>query len=187
MTVVVDMNTYYADLIGTSFSNYIRFLDGIVLTILFYAAFRDVLVRRVPNAVSLLILALGLNIRYLESDLCGGIICFLIVFVSSALLWRLGFIGGADAKLVSTTTLLFGHGQIAVFLMVTTLCGGLLGLLYLWMSKHTVLQRVGGRRRGLLQRGLRAETWRIARKPSLPYAVAVASSAALTLFGWTAP
>jgi len=180
------MNTHHANIIGTNFLYYIDFLEIIALSILFYAAFRDVLARRVPNAISLLTLALGLNIRYLEGDLWGGLTCFLIIFISSALLWRLGFIGGADAKLVSTSSLLFGHGQVAVFLMVTTLCGGLLGLLYLWMSKHIVLRHVGCRRHGLLQRGLQAERWRIARKPSLPYAVAIALSAAVTFFGWTA-
>lgn len=187
VTVVIDMNTHYAKIIGSNFMYYIDFLDIIALSILFYAAFRDVLVRRVPNIVSLIILALGLNIHYLEGDLFGGLMCFLIILISSALLWRLGFVGGADAKLVSTTSLLFGHGQVAVFLMVTTLCGGLLGLLYLWMSKHIVDRRASFRPHGLLQRGFEAERWRIARKPSLPYAVAIASSAAVTFFVWTAP
>lgn len=177
------MITHYIHSHSISFLGCIGFLDGVALAILFYAAFRDVLVRQIPNAISLLIFALGMDIRYLESDLLSGITYFSIVLFLMSSLWKLGFVGGADAKLVSVTTLLFGHDQVFVFLLVTAICGGLLGLLYLWMSKQTMYTPVKIMRHGLLGRGLRAEKWRIARKPSLPYAVAIAASASLTLFG----
>ncbi len=94
-----------------------------------------------------------MNIRYLDGDFLSGITYFSVVFVLMSLLWKLGFIGGADAKLVSVTTLLFSHDHVIMFLLVTAICGGLLGLLYLWMSKRTMYVPVKTMRHGLLEEG----------------------------------
>jgi prepilin peptidase CpaA len=100
----------------------------------------------------------------------------LLLFILLVALYARGMMGGGDVKLAAATALGLSPGSQYGFVVVTALAGGVLALL------HLVLRRAlrGARARppprgaGVFQRVLAAERWRIARRGSLPYGVAIA-------------
>ena len=80
---------------------------------------------------------------------------------SAALAFRFGLLGGGDVKLLAAGTLWLGAAALGPYLLVTVLAGGLLAVVF--VAWH--LRRRPTRRR---------------RRPSLPYAVAIAAGGILT-------
>src|SRR5215831_17116951 len=85
------------------------------------AAYRDVRTRRIPNALSLSIAALGLVRIAVAQDpfgagctLAAGMAIFAVTFA----LYRWGAIGGGDAKLVGAAALLIGYRELLEFLFL---------------------------------------------------------------------
>jgi prepilin peptidase CpaA len=92
-------------------------------------AYSDIRNRRIPNALSLAVAALGLARIALAHDptaagqtLTAGAVVFAVALL---LFWR-GVVGGGDAKLIASTALLVGHQQLLSFLFLMSLCGGML-------------------------------------------------------------
>ena len=156
----------------------------VAVTILAIGAYGDVRFRRIPNALSLAVAALGISRLILAHNavaagytVAAGLLTFAVTFL---LFWR-DAIGGGDAKLIAAMTLLIGHQQLVDFLLLMSVSGGLLALVVIAYDKvNPVLKRV----------------WRLAIKPSLsvtdppqpgaekttvPYGVAVAAAGAITL------
>ena len=104
---------------------------AVAVGILVIVAYEDVRTRRIPNALSLAIAALGLARIALAAEVidagythAAAIIIFAITFA----LFQRGGIGGGDAKILPATALLIGHRELLSFLFLMSLCGGVLAL-----------------------------------------------------------
>lgn len=155
-------------------------LSGTSASLLAAAAAHDAATRTIPNWVPAVLAVLGIALQVLEGQLLPGLVAASLVFAGCVLVWRLGWLGGGDAKLAPAVALVLPPAQVAVFVLATALAGGVLALLYLLLFR-VVPRPAPGRRRGLLPRCLKAEAWRISRGGPLPYAVAIAAGALYVL------
>lgn len=159
---------------------------GTILALLGFAAWRDVATRLIPNSVSIGIALLGAGCRLSEGCYALGLSLLVAVAIFGVLLvfHARGLVGGADVKLL--TALAFGLSPLGTYqlLMATAVAGGLLALLYLGMPHLLPAANPGGtspRRGPLLWRVARVELRRIHKRCPLPYGVAIALGASLTL------
>jgi prepilin peptidase CpaA len=160
------------------------------------AATTDVAARIIPDTCSLFLLLLGL-LRLLSIDGSASALADSAVaagtFAVLVMLCMAGLLGGGDAKLIAASTFFLGSERLADFFSATALSGGVLALLYL--IGHAALSgrrmplpplspdgahRGWGRRLKVL---LAAEHRRVARKQSVPYGVAIAAGALISLGG----
>jgi prepilin peptidase CpaA len=123
------------------------------------AAYGDVKTLQIPNALVLAIAVLGALRLIVIADptvtlytVSASVVVFIVAFL---LFWR-GLVGGGDAKLITAATLLIGYHDLFHFLLVMSLCGGLVSLVVL------VTRRSG--------------------QLAVPYGVAIAGGAIATLF-----
>ncbi len=145
-----------------------------------YAAARDIAVRSVPNWVPGVVAGLGLLAQALGGTLPLGLGVAFLVFFGAALMWRRGWMGGADVKLYGAAALLVPPGQVVPMLCAIAIAGGLIGLPYLAFRRR-LRGPPGQRPTGLLARALRAERRRLGRGGPVPYAVAIACGALFVL------
>jgi prepilin peptidase CpaA len=150
-------------------------------------AVSDLRTRRIPNALSIAIAALGFVRLGYTQDLIGDASTLAAAgaaFAITVALFRWGAIGGGDAKMITAMTVLVGYQQITVFLFLMSLCGGALALVMLAAERlhlgfggrrtlahthtHTPLPRDGG---------LPGERQRA----TVPYGVAVAAGGVISL------
>lgn len=110
--------------------------DALILAVfpglLIFAAVTDLFTMTIPNSVPV-----GLFLGFLAAALVGGMgteamavhlgIGF-AVLVFCFCLFSFGYIGGGDAKLLAATALWFGWTEFLPFVLVTTLCGGVLAI-----------------------------------------------------------
>jgi prepilin peptidase CpaA len=92
-------------------------------------AYQDVRTRRIPNALSLAMAAVGLARIALAQDVVAGsytVAAGAMIFAVAFTLFRCGVIGGGDAKLIPATALVIGYGELLDFLFLMSLCGGAL-------------------------------------------------------------
>lgn len=155
-------------------------LTAVVAALLLAAALHDVAARTIPNRIALATALAGIAWRLHAGDLPDGLVGALLVFVCGVVAWRFRALGGGDVKLLAAAALLPDPAHVPSLLVAVALCGGVLALLSLTL-RPLLPDRVGPRPPGLLRRVLRAEAWRIRRRGPLPYAVAIAAGALLTL------
>ena len=105
----------------------------------------------------------------------------LLVFLLATALWLRGWLGGADVKLLGAAAVTVPPHSVGGLLATVSLVGGVLALFYLALSYLLARPRPGPRDH-FLPRLIKAELWRIHRRAPLPYAVAIAIGAFLTLF-----
>jgi prepilin peptidase CpaA len=141
-------------------------------TLVVAAAVGDMLTMRIPNwlnaAVALSILPMaalvGMPLEVIQWHLLAGLIMLAVGFG----LFSRGYIGGGDAKLMAAAALWVGWSSLLPFLLVTTLAGGVLAIVYkLWQlvrTEHEVRDFVW------LRRVIRADL-------QLPYGIAIAAGA----------
>lgn len=111
---------------------------SIATGILGIVAYYDLLTRRIPNTLSIAILALGMIRMALAADpvaVCHTLADTTLILVATFLLFWRGMIGGGDAKLIAAMTLLVGHHNLLGFLFLMSLFGGVLALLVLARDK----------------------------------------------------
>jgi prepilin peptidase CpaA len=132
------------------------------------AAVTDVRARRIPNRLSLALAALGtLRIALALAEGSGALAsaldlaAALAVFALGAGAFRFGLLGGGDVKLLAAGTLWLGAAALGPYLMTTVLAGGALALVFL-------VGRLAAPGR---------------KRPSLPYAIAIAAGGILTTAG----
>jgi prepilin peptidase CpaA len=149
--------------------------------LLIYAAWHDVAARTVPNWLPILLLVLGIALRIVDHNLIAAVIIGMITFVILFGVWLLGAMGGGDVKLWAATVLLIPPGlQPDVnFFFSVVLLGGVLAIIYYGLS--WVVRPARGSALHLPARVLRAELWRIRRRAPLPYALAIAGGALITV------
>jgi len=148
-----------------------------------FAALHDLGFRTVPNRVSLAILICGLVLRLLSHDLLYGCMCGAIMFLFTYSFWRLGWMGGADVKLLTASAVFVPPLMVPTLVIGTSLAGGVLALIYV-IGSRLVPRRPAiadpARPTGLVRRALRCELRRLRRRGPLPYAAAIATG------GWLA-
>ena len=161
--------------------------SGAIVALLAFAAWRDVITRTIPDAVSILLVVIGCGTRLVQGwqPLGTSVFIALAIFILLLPLCSRGLLGGADLKLLAA--LAVGLSPQASLLLVAdvTMVGGVLAVLYLVLDK--VLLAVGtrtqprGRESSLLPRIVNVEFWRIRRRSPLPYGIAIAIGAAFAV------
>ena len=150
------------------------------LCTLLYAALHDVASRTIPNTVSVILVGLGLCLRLLDHRPLSGVLAGLATFLFAAWLWRRGWFGGGDVKLLAATAIVVPPQDLLALLSAVALSGSALALVYL--ALRPLMPAPSPRRpAAMLVRLLRAEQWRICRHGPLPYASAIAAGACFTL------
>lgn len=147
-------------------------------------AYQDVRTRRIPNALSLAIAALGLARVALAAEVIEAgytLAAAAIIFAITLGLFQRGAIGGGDAKILPAAALLVGYQELLGFLFLMSLCGGVLALATL--AAEGLDLSFGGFRRGpRVSSTAQSEGGRLAPKGStVPYGVAVATAGVMTL------
>lgn len=151
--------------------------------LLVIAAWRDVVSRTIPDAVGLLLLAIGGLSRLFEgpSALASSMVAAMLLFALLMVVYSRGFIGGGDVKLMTAFAIGLSPLNSYHFVVATALAGGLLGIAYLVLSRSTRLPHQASDR-SLLRRVMAVEFWRARRRGSLPYGVAIAAGGTFVLF-----
>lgn len=143
------------------------------------AAYRDVAVRRIPNACVAAIAAIG-AVRHAATGpetLGLAALASAIVLLATVMLWQRGLVGGGDVKLLAASALLVPPAAVPHLLLATAIAGGLLAASHLLLRGRAAVPAAVAA--GPLARVLRCEAWRIGRGAPLPYGVAIAAG---TLF-----
>lgn len=158
----------------------------VVIALLGFAAWRDVLTRTIPDSVSVALLAVGSLARLgsgwdaLAVSLLVGVGVFLVLLPACSR----GLLGGADLKLLAALAAGFSPQTTLHLVAAVTIVGGGLAVVYLGLSR--LAPRAAGRSprnsaTSLLTRVAAIECWRIRRSAPLPYGVAIAIGAALVV------
>ena len=144
--------------------------------LVFKAGILDVLTMQISN-----VLVLGLILAFAVFAPLAGLTAFeiatagamaLAVLLVGMGLFALGWLGGGDVKLIAAAALWLGAGHVLTFLTYTALAGGVLAVLVLLF------------RRSELPAALQRRAWAVrlhAPETGLPYGVAIAAGALLTL------
>jgi prepilin peptidase CpaA len=154
------------------------------------AAMSDLATRTIPDQACIALAMLGLGGRLLAGTAALAISAGVAIglFVVLVLAHARGILGGGDVKLAAATALGLAPVQTYRFLVATVLAGGVLSALHLALRHLPPPTRLPGgrplRQSSVVRRVLTAERWRIRRKGSLPYGVAIACGGAwVTLTG----
>lgn len=143
------------------------------LALLAWAACSDAVEFKIPNSISLGLLALYpvyVATATVPVDWIRGVAVAAAVFAIGVGLFARGLAGGGDIKLVSSAALWAGPKFILPMLMVMSLTGGALSVLLLgvsWLQRHRIT--------GAVDASLTADTY--AAPVRLPYGVAIAAGA----------
>jgi prepilin peptidase CpaA len=149
-------------------------------SLLVIAALRDFATRTVPNWMPLSIALCGIILRILNGGLPAAFLVGLAVFFVAALCWRRGWMGGADVKLLASTTMLSPPHNVPALLLAVAVAGGVLAGLYI-VGRHVAFRVTKPRSHTFPSRVLRAELWRMTRGAPLPYACAIAAGSLFTI------
>ncbi len=139
----------------------------------------DVSTRRIPNALTatLAVVALGYNALqgFAAFAIAAGILIGVLLLGSFA--FSMHWLGGGDVKLAAAASAAFGYPDVLLFLLYTSLGGGLLAVGY--MAFQGRLGELFGNTAGLLRPLAYRGTVAVApaRSTALPYACAIAAGA----------
>ncbi|SIT20542.1 A24 family peptidase [Insolitispirillum peregrinum] len=115
-------------------------LSGLVMLLLLWASVRDLLYRKIGNRLVLVLAVLWLGeagwLAMWDSAIAPQVLHHALLSLPGAaavlavgfVLFRLGFVGAGDVKLVAVLCLWVGAPMQSAFLIVTSLAGGLLVL-----------------------------------------------------------
>ena len=163
------------------------FESTVVIALLGFAAWRDVLTRIIPDSVSISLIALGLMARLAEGwdavavSMLVGVGVFLVLLPACSR----GLMGGADLKLLASLAVGLPPQTTLHLIAAVTIVGGGLAAVYLGLNR-LVSARAAGRpprmtATSLLARIATIECWRIRRSAPLPYGIAIAIGAAIVV------
>ena len=167
---------------------------GGLLTLLILAALTDLRARRIPNwltAGTAALYPVYLVLTPTPTAWLAALGLALLVGVVGVVLFARGLLGGGDVKLIAAITLWAGLDHFAMFALVTTLTGGVLGLGSLWLQRWSPLLQAHLAGIGLIAASARSEAAAPAASaepaarpalglsapaaPTLPYGVAIAA------------
>jgi prepilin peptidase CpaA len=104
----------------------------------------------------------------------------LLLFVLLVVTYSRGFIGGGDVKIMTALAVGLAPLDCYRFVIATMIAGGFLGIGYFFLSRRPAGIRER-RRTSVLARVVAVEVWRIRRRGSLPYGVAIAAGGTFVL------
>jgi prepilin peptidase CpaA len=147
-------------------------------------AYSDARSRRISNTLSLAIAILGLMRIVLAHDTAATrtLAAAAIIFAATFLLFWRGVMGGGDAKLIAATVLLVGWNELFRFLLLMSVCGGVLALATLaqhwfrsrpWSFSHLARKSLEASAAANRVAGLTNMT--------VPYGVAIAAGGVISL------
>lgn len=130
----------------------------IILTLIIFtigaivaAAVIDFLQLKIPNLIPVVVaLAFGVtwgaqimtdNVVF-DEDIKGHLISGGLMFTIMLTLFFLGLFGGGDAKLIPAIALWVGINGLPVFLLITTITGGILAVLSIGLRKTNIGKRI---------------------------------------------
>ena len=124
----------------------ILFTSGLIIA----GAITDFLKLKIPNilpvAITLCFIAAYATQEILEKnafqDLSSHLISGGVMFVIMVVLFFLKLFGGGDAKIIPAIALWTGSNGLPLFLMITTIAGGVLALTSIGLRKTTVGQSI---------------------------------------------
>ncbi len=153
---------------------------------LLWAAVSDLRRRRIPNAVTGLLLLAGLIAQGLLHGPLGalsGLAAAAIVIVALYVPWNAGGIGGGDVKLAAATSAWLGLNLLLPFVLATAVAGGLVAAVcYLFARPAARADVRANVTLAVLQGELPPLPTHRAGHLSVPYAVAVALGTAVVCF-----
>src|SRR5688500_3010129 len=104
------------------------------LTVLYcLVSVNDLMYRKIPDIFPALISSIGLGMLVVNGDWLEGFTTLGLAaatFLILALLCMAGKFGGGDVKLLTASVLLVGAGSFFDLILLTTLAGGVLSLVY---------------------------------------------------------
>jgi prepilin peptidase CpaA len=162
-------------------------IDTLLCATLAVALVVDLKTRRIPNAVTLPAMLLGLLLAaassWKEAALRAGLIA--LVMVGGYLLFAVGIIGAGDVKLAAAVAALKGWDFLLATLIGTAIVGFFVAAFALAKRKELfpLLRRVGGAVRNVAFLGVAPGPVLCAEKQTIPYAVVLAGGAFLALVG----
>lgn len=171
-------------------------LLAIAACALLAASLYDIGWRLIPDKISVILLVVGGVLRYLD----GGLLALGYALLASAAVFALllaafsaGIMGGGDVKLGATATMLVPLAHVPSYILAVALAGGIVSLVYVflhWTFRHrqsrprvAVTPIDSPRQRSLMRRLAAAELRRIRTKASIPYGLAIAAGALVTMGG----
>ena len=156
-----------------------------LLVLLACAAWHDIATRRLPDALSVAILATALALRAAEgtSALIFSLGSALLLFIVLLAFAMRGLLGGGDVKLAGALAVAFPPSATWDFVVATSVFGGVSGLTHIGASRLLQAAPMLAGAHGPIVRVLVIEAWRIRRGGPLPYAVAIALGGAFVLLG----
>lgn len=142
--------------------------------------------RRIPNAVSGLVFAIGIAVRVFHGGWSAGLSSLAAsVFLLAVLFpaWRAGGIGGGDVKLAAATAAWVGLSHLVWFALAGAVSGGIVAAICYLFAPPATRAEV---RANLVLAGLRgtlppAEATHRKGRSSVPYAVAIGGGAFVAL------
>jgi len=129
-----------------------------LLMLLLLAAITDLRERRIPNWLTGGVAAVYPVYLLLSPSPVAWLGALALTLLLGLALFARELIGGGDVKLIAAVTLWAGLDHFAVFALVTTLTGGLLGLAALWYQRWSPLIQAHLAGFGLAAAGGRGET-----------------------------
>ncbi len=153
------------------------------------AAVSDLATRTIPDEACIALALLGFGARLFAGITAAALSVAVAagLFVLLALAHARGALGGGDVKLAAALAVGLAPLQTYRFVVATVLAGGVLSVLHLVLRRAPPPARLVSRSAGLAslaRRIVTIERWRIRRKGSLPYGIAIACGGAwVTLTG----
>jgi prepilin peptidase CpaA len=161
-------------------------LMGLVLGACALAAVSDAVTRRVPNVIPLAIL-IGIAIeRGIHGwvALGSGIGALAAVLAAGTFIHSRGWFGGGDVKLAAVVAAAFGIPACLPFLLFTAVCGGVVALATLFLTRRM------SAREAIVAVDVLVRTRVVTlahKRASVPYAIAIAFGALLTTVSLNVP
>jgi len=134
-----------------------RYGVSVALTgVLLWAAISDALIRKIPNASVISVLALFVVWSFLNplAHLTGALVAGVVAFVVFYALYAFKVIGAGDTKLFSAVALFAGLAYLGSFSMATVLAGGAMAVVTLASRPQRALVIFNMRGRGDHGRGI---------------------------------
>jgi prepilin peptidase CpaA len=149
----------------------VLFLVSAAATVVFLiASYHDIRHRSIPNSLPIAVAMVAVVKWLLISQMAAAAwaaAAAAAVFVATAILFAIGWIGGGDVKLVTAAVFLLGAPATPRFVLLMALIGGVIALLIL-IAHGLRRRRIG---RGPDVTSVASEA------PTIPYGVAIAAAA----------
>jgi prepilin peptidase CpaA len=150
-----------------------------VLGVCALAVWTDITTRRIPNVLTgtLAVVALGSQSLQGAAAFASAVAILIGVLVLGSFAFSLHWLGGGDVKLAAGVGAAFGYPDVLLFLVYTSLCGGILAVGY--MAFRGRLGELFGNTVAVLRPFAYRGTVAVApaQSTALPYACAIAAGA----------